>query len=321
MSKIVNRLYYTAFILLMLIVCGYSTVLFNTISKRELSIGDNIDFIVSILAPSKTKIIPPETDAGFGNFIVKEWDNFRVEKKSCDSIVFKYTITSYTVERCSIPALPFIVLNDKKNDTLYSDTIPMKVISVIAQSAKQGDTVRLKDIKPQQKAGTPSLLWLWILIAAGVVAALLFYSRSYWMNRKKSAPPPPPKPPYEEAIEALAQLEAKEYLIKGMFREYVFELSEILKRYMGRRFSINAADWTTEEVLEWISTAPFEAEHCRSMEWFFTTTHLVKFAKVIPDTATVRQLMDETKLFIQKTRPAADHNKEQQNLNQNKEKA
>ena len=37
-------------------------------------------------------------------------------------------------------------------------------------------------------------------------------------------------------MEALSLLDGKTYLAKGMIREYVFELSDIFKRYIERRF-------------------------------------------------------------------------------------
>ena len=289
------------FPLFLLISGGNSTVIYTDISQDTLTLGDRIELTVSLVIPKGVQIIPPETETGFGNFIIKSWDSDKIEREASDSIAFKYLLTTYTVEPCSIPALPYIEVKEGGNDTLYSDSIPMRIISVI--TSEEGDTIKLKDIKPQQLAGKPSLLWLWVLLGLVLIAAGIFLSRYFWIKSRKPPPPPPPKPPYEEAIEALAALENKQLLTKGLLREYVFELSDILKRYMGRRFESNAAEYTTEEILEWIQTPPFHAELIKPMEWFFDYTHPVKFAKVIPEVVTVKKLYDETVSFIEKTRP------------------
>lgn len=282
---------------------GNSSIIYTDISQDTLTIGDRIELTVSLVVPKDAQVISPETDAGFGNFTVKNWNTSRTKRDASDSIAFNYLITTYTVEPCSIPALPFVEVKEGGNDTLYSDSIPMRIISVI--KANKGDTIKLKDIKPQQSAGKPSLLWLWIVTGLVLVTAGIFIGRYFWIKSRKPPPPPPPKPPYEEAIEALAILENKQLLTKGLLREYVFELSDILKRYMGRRFNSNAAECTTEEILEWLQTAPFNATLIKSMEWFFDYTHPVKFAKVIPELVTIRKLYDEAESFIEKTRPTA----------------
>jgi hypothetical protein len=127
--------------------------------------------------------------------------------------------------------------------------------------------------------------------------------RTLWKKRQLTPLPPPPEPPYEEAIRALKKLEEKQYLTKGLIREFVFELSGILRRYLGRRFGSNAEDFTTEEIIDWINKAPLTASVKHSLEWFFNETHPVKFAKMIPDISTITQFLEETKLVVEKTKP------------------
>jgi hypothetical protein len=299
------------FISIFLITVSYSTQIYTYLSQDSLYVGDRVHLTVAIVTPPKARIIPPETEEGFGKFVVKEWFDERVERKSSDSLTFKYIVTIYSTEQCTIPPIPFIEDKGEKSDTLYSEMFPMRILSIIvASQPDSGDTIRLRDIKPQQSAGKPSLLWLWIILCVLFVTAAIILGRYYWIKSRKPPPPPPPKPPYEEAIEALSRLEKKQLITKGLFREHVFELSEILKRYMGRRFESNAAEYTTEEMLDWIETRPFKPELCKPMEWFFDITHPVKFAKLMPDKDTVDQLTDEAKMFIEKTKPGREEKRE-----------
>ncbi len=281
-----------------------ASIIYTDVNQDSLTVGDRIELTVSLVTAPGTPIVPPETEGGFGKLVVKNWDTQKTERKNSDSVTYKYLLTTYTVEPCTIPALPFIAVSGNTPDTLFSDSLILRVISVI--HAKPGDTITLKDIKPLLSAGTPSLLWLWILCGLACVVLGIYLGRYFWLRSRKPPPPPPPKPPYDEAMEALTLLEQKDLMAKGLLREYVFELSEILKRYTGRRFACNAAECTTEEMLVWLKTAPFDKTHSRSLEWFFNTTHPVKFARLVPDRATVQQLLDETRLFIEKTKPHAD---------------
>jgi hypothetical protein len=220
------------------------------------------------------------------------------EKKNADSLTFHYVVTTYSAENCTIPALDFILAKEGGADTLRTQPVPMRLILVSSP-----DTASIKDLKPQQSVGKPSLAWLWIILALAAGAAAFLLIRKYLPKQRKVLRPPPPKPPYDEAMEALAALEAKQYIAKGMIREYAFELSEIVKRYIERRFVVNAAEFTTEEMLDWIKTSPLDPDCRKSVEWFFSTTDPVKFAKWLPDNDTVNKFGPGMRSFIEKTRP------------------
>jgi len=292
----------TTSILLFWVSAAQTTVLFSGVSQDSLSVGDRIHFNVTIMASKGNQVVPPPTDNGFGQFVVKEWTSDKAEKRNADSLSFNYILTTYSTERCTIPSLPFLQTASGKTDTLHSEAIPMNVVLVPPPSAR--DTAAIRDIKGLEKVGTPSLLWLWLLLSAGALAAFAAVLRRF--IKKKTSPtqaPAPPKPPYEEAIEALRLLDAKQYLVKGMIREYVFELSDIIKRYIERRFGTNAAEFTTEEMLDWIRVSPLDPAMRRALEWFFFTADPVKFAKWTPDSDTVSRFGTDMRSFVEQTRP------------------
>lgn len=286
----------------------FPSLIYTNLTQDSLTVGDRIQLTVSVVVPQGAQVIPPETHQGFGNLVVKSWNTETVQRNRSDSVSFQYVLTAYTVEPCSLPPLPFIQINENRPDTLYSDPRAIRIISVI--TAQEGDTIGLKDIKPPLITGTPSLIWVWVLL--GIVGAVgIIMLIRYWLEKRKRPPlPPPPKPPYEEAKEALKALERKQYLVKGMIREFIFELSEILKRYLGRRYESNALEYTTEEILEWIGTAPIDSTLKRTVEWFFNITHPVKFARMVPDSTTVKQLYDEVSLFVERTRPGMEQSED-----------
>jgi hypothetical protein len=253
------------------------------------------------MVPRAGQVVPPATENGFGKFAVKEWASDKAEKKNADSLTFHYIVTTYTAENCTIPALDFIVAKEGGADTLRTQPVPMRLVLVSSP-----DTASIKDLKQQQSVGKPSLAWLWIIIALAAGAAAILLIRKYLPKPGKVFRAPPPKPPYEEAMEALALLEAKQYIVKGMIREYAFELSDIVKLYLERRFEVNAAEFTTEEMLDWIKLSPLDPDCRKSAEWFFSTTDPVKFAKWLPDNDTVDRFVPDIRSFIEKTRSQAE---------------
>jgi hypothetical protein len=291
--------------LLLSCAAAWSAVISTSVNRRELSVGDRVNFTVSILAPKGATAVPPDPATSFDSLTVKEWNNRKFQLKTVDSIVFDYELTTYKAENCAIPSLPFVVTAGGRSDTLKTDSIPLKLIALC-----KIDSADIQGLRPQQVAGKRDLLWLWCLLGLAAIFAGILLVRMLILKHRKGPPTPPPKPPYEEAVEALAALEAKQYPMKGMIREYVFELSEILKRYSERRFGVNAAEFTTEEMLSWLQVSTLEKEQRYAMEWFYRTADPVKFAKFYPDQATIDRFGVEARAFVEATKPVIEVIKE-----------
>jgi hypothetical protein len=277
-----------------------SAVIYSTINQRELSVGDRVNFTVTAMVPKGAAVVPPDPANSFGSLTVKEWNSRKSEIAKADSISFDYVVTTYKAENCTIPSLSYILENGEVRDTLRTESIPLVVIPLC-----KTDSADIMGLKPQQVTGKRPLLWMWLLLAAAGLTAAVIVARYYIRKLKKAPPPPPPIPPYEEAVLALAALDAKKLLLNGMIREYAFALSEILKRYIERRFGINAAEFTTEEMLAWLGISPLDKEPKTSLEWFFRATDPVKFARFLPDQDIVGRFGTVVRGFLEATRPSS----------------
>jgi hypothetical protein len=289
---------YSLLILFFLLQKPYGSVIQSNVTSQTLTVGDRVSFQVAVIVPKGATITPPSIDNGLGNIIVKEWNTFKAERDSSDSVTFSYLITTYIPERCTIPSLTYIINDGKKNDTLLSQVIPLDVKSVITS-----DTVDIKDLKAQHQAGHVPLWWIWITALILLVTTGIILYKYFFAKKSKPAVPIPLLPPYEEAIAAINELESKKHLIRGLVREYVFELSEILKRYIERRFSINASEFTTEEMIAWLGISGLDTKAKQSVDWFFRTSDPVKFARHIPEEIITNRFMKETMEFLGATRP------------------
>ena len=277
---------------------GRCAVIYSTVSQREFSVGDRVLFTVTAVVPKGATVVPPDPANSFGQLAVKSWDNRKTPLALADSISFDYVLTTYKAENCTIPPLPYFLENGAAHDTLRTESVPLTIIPLC-----RSDSADIMDLKPQQVTGKRPLLWLWLLLGVWAAATAVLIALHFFRKLKKPLPPPPPKPPYEEALEALTALEAKQYLQKGMIREYVFELSEILKRYIERRFGINAAEFTTEEMLAWLGVSQLDKEQKNSLEWFFRAADPVKFARFLPDRDTISRFGAEALGIIEATKP------------------
>lgn len=288
-----------------LLVCTFfietqSTELKTTLSRSQITVGEKINFTVNANIPKNAKFTPPAPEDNFGKLTVKGWDLKRTELQNYDSISVQYLITTYIPENCTIPPLKFIIENNSATDTLITENIPLEILSVVNS---KDSIIDIKDLRSQQIAGKAPLWWFWLLISVVAIIALVFVVLLIKRRLSKPEKLPPPKPAYEEAIEALGILYGKRYLQQGLIREYVFELSEIFKRYIGRRFQVNAEEYTAEELIAWLGVSGLELKVRHPVEWFFRTTDLVKFAKFTPDDMTVERFGKEVISFLEITKP------------------
>ncbi|MEW6078634.1 MAG: hypothetical protein AB1724_12530 [Thermodesulfobacteriota bacterium] len=112
--------------------------------------------------------------------------------------------------------------------------------------------------------------------------------------------------PEEEALENLTALE------NGMSGEpalFYFGLSAAFRRYLQRRFNIDAPEMTTEELLPRLSALDVEKEIQAGLKSFIKFGDQVKFARALPDrsdmTAHLVLVRDLVNRFVPSEPPAA----------------
>jgi hypothetical protein len=255
----------------------------------------------ALLRSAATVIVPPDAERDFGGFVVL---SSSIEEGEAGT-VYRYNLTTFRPQTCTIPSLRFLVNKGFSVDTLFTDPIPITIISVIpADAADAEGGLAIMGLKAQQKTGGADIRSLWILLLIAL-AVLAYYLLGKYARKKSGehAPAVPLKPPYEEAIEAIEKLESKKLLEQGNIKEYVFDLSEIFKRYIGRRYDTIASELTTEEIVAWLEFSGISFEMRLCAERFLRTGDQVKFAKWKPDQETIDSFMKDVRTFLEATKP------------------
>ncbi len=140
----------------------------------------------------------------------------------------------------------------------------------------------------------PTAIALAVLVIAGVALWL-------WLRKKKQAALTAPAiPPDVTARTGLAA--ARELLEQERYREFVIEVSQVLRFYIEERFSLRAPNLSTEEFL-------FEAERSERLtpEWqkslgdFLFQCDRVKFALAHTEPPRMEALYATAESFIDRT--------------------
>lgn len=269
--------------------------------RGKLTVGDQFEVELVVRRLRTVNSSPPFLPDP-GSFLVL--DRKTVTRYAGDTMVDRHTLKVAAFAPGELKLPPFIVTwqGDTAVFASASDSIAVKVESVMSDSMKD-----VNDLKPQVQY--PNLLPIWILlglIAAGGLAWLgVRLYRRYRRIRLYGAALPDP---WDEARNALERVPASEWLDAGQFKRYYYTLSEILKRYLTRRFGFPAIDQTTTEIARAMKLA--KTPERDGFGEFFRAADMVKYAKHLPLPADAAAAIERAKELVALTTPKTEERTE-----------
>jgi len=200
------------------------------------------------------------------------------------------TLAAFELGELEIPSFDVTVLGPgEQSETVSTDRFGVEVVTVGAD-----ETGDIRDIRGPLTLPVSviqlSLLLLALVVALAVALWLLRRSRRRG-DEPAVIPDRPLRPAHELALEALARVEASTLLERGQVKEYHIEVSEILRTYVERRFSVPALEMTTREVADGLQRVGVETDIQVGFRRFLERCDLVKFAKVRPDAECSRSVL------------------------------
>ncbi len=262
--------------------------------KRDLTVGDRFKLELVVRHHRNTKVGEPFAPS-LDPFMIL--DKKSVTRYAGDTIVDVHTLTmaAFATGEPKIP--PFIVPYPAEGEVraAASDSLPVKVASVMPKDMKD-----VNDLKPQVQF--PNLLPIWIMLAILAAAGLGYTGwrlyRRYRRIRLYGAPLPDP---WDEALATLDKVPADDWLASGHFKRYYYTVSEVLKRYLTRRFGFPALDQTTTEIMR--SMKVTKTPEREGFGEFFRQADMVKYAKFVPLATEAAAVIPTARELVQATTP------------------
>ena len=195
-------------------------------------------------------------------------------------------------------------------------------------------------IKPPVQAGfDPMILKIVLMVAAGaVILTLLFFLiKKLWQKKQQKNNPkllPAPLPPCETALKQL------DLFINSSLsspRLFYFDLTAILRNYIGQSFNITAIEMTSQEFIKNLNALDIDKKVKQKISKFVNLSDCFKYEGTIPsknqtnkDLLLIREIILQIEKTIKKTTEKASrennnyvfedfhikHESTQQHLNQ-----
>ncbi len=270
-----------------------------SLDKRVVTIGERIQYTVTLACGKDVDVEFPSTAQTLGDFTVKEAvlkSSVRFGKKRS---FCRYILEAYTTGELTIPqlAIKYKGKADKDWREARSDEQKIEVKSLLA---KAKDMTDIRDIKgPVMVSARKQWFALFGAVIFSVLAVFLLRSR----RRNKSAPVIQARPAHEIAFEQLDELRRRDLISQGKIKEYFIEVSGIVRHYLENRFSLKAPEMTTEEFLLHLRDGSLlKTEHKTLLKDFLVACDLVKFAKYAPNPQEIDMTYQFARNFVEQTK-------------------
>jgi hypothetical protein len=263
------------------------------INKEQVQLLQRFDLKLSLYHDKGVEVeFAPAVPAGFAG-AVQEQGKRRTE----NGTVLEYVLALRPVRlgELTIPAFTATAGEHEAS----TDEILIQVGSLLGADA---DLAAIEEPAP---LFPPRVNYLpWVLGAAGLVLRVFLVVWFMLRPRKVILPREMPLPPHVKALRALARLRSAPRQTEAEVEAFYVEVSAVLRVYLEERFGLHAPERTTEEFLAEIEQGDaLTAEQRRSLGRFLQQCDLVKFARLIPDSAVHDQTFQIAATFVEQTRP------------------
>lgn len=278
----------------------------SVLSKSELTVGESLDYIITVRQSGKVSITFPEKKT----YLLKDIPGKKVSKPSADSDgESNDELPAYTIEDIAsnenngiteakisiryfapgVYQMPALKIRDVKGTEL-----PLRELSVnVKEINKEGQAADIED--PLDLGGNYTRLIL-LLIAAAVAGALI-YAVIRYIRKQRLLKKEPEIPAIDIFRKEIPPIDAG--LADGTIaaEEYAVRVSMTVRNLLAKRYSFNAVDLTNSEIIDYMRAVKTDDGWKNAVEELSQVSMLwdmSKFAEFVPSAELLRVNLKRT---------------------------
>lgn len=269
-------------------------------------IGDQTGFSVRAELPAgSTAALSTVGDTLAGKIVILSRSP-RDTSSSADgmmTIIDRYLVTAFDSGTYTIPPFYAEVVSGDSLLRFYSDYSRLKVLRADATPPDTTDVI-FDIIPPRNAPVTFAEILPWLVIA--IIAALVLYLLARFLPRNPLRrfvrPLAPEEPAHVIALRELQSLRQEELWQKGEIKEFYSRLSDILRRYIDKRYGISSPELTTDETVRMLQKAAVTTPGQMALvKELLSLSDMVKFAKYVPQGEMNERYHDDAIRFVEET--------------------
>lgn len=267
-------------------------------STDTMLVGDQLLMKLELKGKASEAVIWPLITDTLGDFEV-------VEQSSIDTIpsdtlnLEKYLfLTQFDTGVFVVPSLAFSV----NQDSIFTQSHQLVVLPVHIDSTNAGFYAQVDPLEVPYVFGEFKDLIINILIGILILGLLAFFIIRYLKKQQKKEKVELKIPAHILALGELSELKSKHYIDSDEIKTYYSELSDIIRRYIERRYHFLALESTTSEIAQSLKTQKLTETQKTKLMTFLEEADLVKFAKAFPEAHQHEVYYSELEEFIHQTK-------------------
>jgi hypothetical protein len=211
-----------------------------------------------------------------------------------------YLITSFDSGLYYIPPVKILA----GTDAVESNDLALKVVTYSVDTTK----IRIFDIKGIQKPPfvlSDYILYILLFFLIYIIVLLIIWyvlRKKYGILKGEKKTDVPLLPPHVVAIMELDKLKSEKIWKDGKSKLFYTELTDILRKYIQRRFQINAMEMTSEEILTLFKRDRNTQSVFQNLKQILQLADMVKFAKIQPLENENEMSIMNSYLFVNQTK-------------------
>ena len=184
--------------------------------------------------------------------------------------------------------------------------VSLELVSLVQPN---GQPTKEKGPRPPKKPVqilVKSYLWVGVLAGVIVLGGLLYAAAVLGKRareRRRIAAIPPPLGVDEQALQRIMALKKRAPWNQGQGRAAIFELSEIVRTYLGQRLGFDAVDLTTDELLAELRKRRILGLDLQALTEELSWEGMVKFAKLEPTAEECEAALVHAAQLVERTKP------------------
>ena len=272
------------------------------VDKAFVTIGERVEYRITVTHdPSiqiQSKIVPPPSDA----FEIKEVHDFSERQGKLIVEGRRFTVSLYDLGEFILePVTVRYRIGTGEDKSVQTNRLFLTVQSIDTSGKPKVD---IKDVK-----GVLGLRrdWRWLIALVVILGIGGVGGYIWWAKRRRvlgeGSAEELPLSPEDEALIRLNRLFDSDLIRRGEIKQYFLELSEILRRYLERRFEILAVESTTSEILRDLREKEVSRTILDKIQEVMEVADLVKFAKRKPTPSEIVKVNQLSKAAVEEARP------------------
>jgi len=252
--------------------------------SSEILIGDQIYFNIQVTQPKDAKVIVPEISDSLKKYIeILSTIIDTIPQGNYINVIKKQLITCFDSGTYKMDTVKFICSVGNRTDTIYS--MPL---SLIVHTIPIADSTKIADIKKTINLPvTFKDLMPYILISIGIILLILISILAYVQYKKNKSLlsffQKPQEPPHVIAFRELEAIKNEKLWQQGRYKDYYSRITDVIRTYIERRFSILAMESTTNEIVNDLKNIPvITSDLLNELKSMLEIADMVKFAKAEP---------------------------------------